>query len=261
MAASMTSPALTEREHRRLADVLLKAARDAEPVDPFSGRYPELRVPDACRIREAVLGRRLAAGERLIGAKTRVARDARGGRRGQRVGFLTSDMLLRTPVVEMARLIHPVVEAKLAFVLDGPPPPAAGTLTDLLARTVRIRPCIEIVDSRYDPRHPSFLDDLADSYGASKLLLGEGVPPGDLPVDGLSVRLEMDGTGPGREPEPPPGPDGFAGLFDGAIERRALLAEGSLLLSPALTSPWQIESPGRVCALFGMAGSLRLEAR
>ena len=262
-AGGESEPVLTGREHRRLADVLLKAARDGRPAEPFTGRYPELRLTDACRIRDAVLARRTAAGERLVGAKTRIAPGPAPRRIERRLGLLTSGMLLPSAAVEIAQLIHPCVEPKLAFVLGGPPGETMRTGADLLAGTLRVVPSMEVVDSRYDPRHPSPLDDLADSYGASRLLLGEGVPPSELPRDRLTVRLETDVLRLEFEGGAlsPLGQDGTAWFESGAIEQRGDLGAGTFLLSPALAPPLELDSPVRIRADFGGLGSLQLAVR
>src|SRR5215207_8514896 len=132
---------LTPREHRRLADVLLAAADRRRPIEPLSRRYPELTLGDACRISDVLLARRLAAGERLVGAKASNA--------GTGVGWLTSGMLRAPGDVPLSGLIHPRVEAKVAFRLGAP---LTGPVVDadaLLAATDRVLPALELLDSRY----------------------------------------------------------------------------------------------------------------
>src|SRR2546430_2561078 len=61
-----------------------------------------------------------------------------------------------------------------------------------LAAGERMVPVLEVVDARCELQPPTWLDRLADSYGASMLLLGGGTPPSELPLDRLTVRLETD---------------------------------------------------------------------
>jgi 2-keto-4-pentenoate hydratase len=246
-AVFVQEPVLTGREHRRLADVLLKAIRERRPLEPFTRRYPELALSDACRVREAVLSRRLAAGERLVGAKTRLGTDG-GGRAEAQLGLLTDGMLLTGAEVDVAALIHPRVEAKLAFVLGG-----AAWEPDLVTAAVRVAPCLEVVDSRFEPRSPTLLDDVADSFGATLLLVGASVAPDELSLGELTLTIGAQATAPACHP---------LAWFDGeTLEQRSDLVAGSLLLSPALAPAVDLGPSTEVHARFGAFGALQLTAR
>jgi 2-oxopent-4-enoate/cis-2-oxohex-4-enoate hydratase len=245
-AVFVQEPVLTGREHRRLADVLLKAIRERRPLEPFTRRYPELALSDACRIRDAVLSRRMAAGERLVGAKTRLATDG-GGRAEAQLGLLTDGMLFTGGEIDVAALIHPRVEAKLAFVLG------RGTWEpDLVTAAVRVVPCLEVVDSRFEPRFPTFLDDVADSFGATLLVLGPGVSPDEISLGELTLTIGARPTALACHP---------VGWFDGGVlEQRSDLVAGSLLLSPALAPAVDLGLSAQIHAGFGAFGELRLTA-
>lgn len=119
----------------------------------MSGWNPELTVGDARSIRDTLLTCRIAAGERLIGAKVSLGgtlAEPRFGSLEPRLGWLTDAMLLPRAVVDLGELIRPRVEPKLAFLLARPLRGPVITAGDLLAATDRVFPCIEIVDSRYE---------------------------------------------------------------------------------------------------------------
>jgi 2-keto-4-pentenoate hydratase len=242
----VTEPILTGREHARLADVLLRAVRERQPLEPFTRSYPELGLSDACRIRDAVLSRRVAAGERLIGAKTVAARDAGSGTEAQ-LGLITDGMLVVGAEIEASRLIHPRVEAKLAFVLG-----ADLVHRDLIVATARVAPCLEVVDSRFEPAAPSLLDDIADSFGACLLLIGPGAAPDDIALDALTVTIGPGATAPC---------DPVTWFDGGALERRSDLVPGSFLLSPPLAPALDLHPATHIDAGFGELGALRLTAR
>lgn len=239
-------PILTGREHGRLADVLLKAVRERQPLEPFTRSYPELALLDACRIRDAVLARRVAAGERLIGAKTVAVRDGREGTEAQ-LGLITDGMLVVGAEIEASQLIHPRVEAKLAFVLG---PDVAHR--DLLAATARVAPCLEVVDSRFEPAAPSLLDDVADSFGASLVLIGPWAAPDEIALDALTVTVGARATATC---------DPVAWFDSGVLERRSDLVPGSFLLSPPLAPAVGLDASMQIDAGFGELGALRLTVR
>jgi 2-keto-4-pentenoate hydratase len=190
-------PALTAREHRRLADVLLAAAERRRPIEPLSRRYPELTLADAACIRDVTIARRIAGGERLLGATA-----SGGGVRGAAVtgdgtappwtpaGRLTSGMLLAGDVLRLRGLIHPRVEAKVAFRLSAPLAGPVVTAERLLAATDRVLPALEVLDSRYGAVELQAIDAVADNCAATHVRLGDGVPPPDA-LERLAWRFEV----------------------------------------------------------------------
>jgi 2-keto-4-pentenoate hydratase len=195
---SGAQPALSSREHRRLADVLLGAARTGRAIAPLTEAIPELTVADACRIRDMLLARRRIEGDELIGAKVWLGRAQ--GERGHaapdpQLGWLTDRMLVPGSVVDLSRLIRPRVEPRVGFLLARPLRERIVAASELMAATERVLPCLEIVDSRYDGARPRLADVIADNCGTGALLLGEGVrPPADGHLRRLRVQLQADGA-------------------------------------------------------------------
>lgn len=258
---------LTAPEHRRLADVLINAARDRRAVEPLSKRYPELTVGDGCRIRDALLARRTAGGERLIGATVSFG-TASAERRPRvpdpRLGWLTDAMLLPAAVVDLGRLIHPRVEPKLAFRLARPLRAPLPTASDLLAASERVVACLEILDSHYDRDGLALADDIADNCAATRLVIGEEItPPPEGRLRQLRVRLQLDGTDaePGRarcatlvSPL-----DAATWLANQLIRRMRELPRGSLLVCPAGSEALVLTPSVRVTAHFRRLGRVELQ--
>lgn len=63
------TPALTRREHKRLAKIVLLEHARGRPAPRFTAVFPEFNGGDAARIRRLVLDERLAAGDQLAGAR------------------------------------------------------------------------------------------------------------------------------------------------------------------------------------------------
>jgi 2-keto-4-pentenoate hydratase len=207
-------PALEPGDHRRLARVLLAAARERRPVEPLSASYPQLNVTDGRRIRDSALADRLAEGERLAGA---VASPGRAGE--PRLAWLTNAMILTNARAPLAGLIDPHVEPRLALRLVEPLPDPVGSVAALVRASHGLRLCLEVVDSRYAPGPATAADEIADNCGTSKLVVaGATAAPGvDVLADGAIDALVM--------------------LAACVARRQGGLAPGTLLVAPLHGSP------------------------
>jgi 2-keto-4-pentenoate hydratase len=251
---SAATAALTRREHRRLAEVLLRAAHDGQPIEPLSLRYPELTVDDAAMIRDMAIANRVADGERVIGAK--VAPPAR-------LGWLTTGMVESGAVLDLADLIDPRVEAKLGLTLAVPLMEPVATLTELLARADRVFACLEIVDSRYSSDHLAATDVIADNCGAARLIVGEGRPPPavtELANDAGELEIDSPPHGSRRAvlvaSNTPLG--SLVWLANAAVSQRGELQAGALLASPSWSLPAALSRGSRIRADLPAAGRVEL---
>jgi 2-keto-4-pentenoate hydratase len=181
-------PALSEGEHRRLADLLRDAARERRKVEPLSARHPDLNVADARAIRDTVIADRLAEGEQLAGA---VASPGRAGE--SRLAWITDAMLMRHGLRALGGLIDPHVEPRLALRLVRAVKHPVATVGELVAASRGLRLCLEVIDSRYGGGPVTAADEIADNCGTSKLLVaGDTAAPGaDALADGAVHALVM----------------------------------------------------------------------
>jgi 2-keto-4-pentenoate hydratase len=249
--ASADAPALTRREHRRLAGALLKAASERRALAPLSERFPELTLGDAAQIRDTAVVSRIAAGERLIGAKAALA-----GTGEPCLGWLTDGMRLPSGAVAVDDLINPRVEAKIGFVVDRPLRASVGSVADLLAVTARVVPCLEVLDARFDGAAIEPVDAIADNCAAARLLCGPGVPPPDE-ADMLRVGVRLGGAG---LPAADRGEiiDATLWLANRVVEEGGELEAGAMLVSPACTPAVALRPGSRVHADFRALGALSL---
>jgi 2-keto-4-pentenoate hydratase len=259
--------ALSSSEHRRLADILLNAARTARPIPSLSETFREMTVADAYGIRDMLLARRISEGDQLIGAKVSLVRAGAEHRHmaaDPQLGWLTDRMLVSSGTVDLSHLIHPRVEPRLGFLLARPlrEPIAAGI--DLLAATERVLPCLEIVDSRYDGAHPRLADDIADNCATAGLLLGDGVPP---PAEGhlRRVRLQLQADGVMRAPAPRahavvPPLEAATWLANRMLQTGNPPKPGTLLVAPVASRPVELLPGLRVTARFHGIGNVDLQA-
>lgn len=258
---------LTRREHRRLADVLLKAAREREAIAPLSERFPELTAGDAARIRDSAVVSRIAEGERLIGAKVSLgdrSEDQTAAPGSPRLGWLTDGMLLAGSTVDLSGLISPRVEAKVAFRLARPLRGHVRDVGDLLALTDSVMPCLEITDIRYRGTDLDRVDDIADNCAAARLLLGEGVPaPPQDELLRVRVRLDVEPAPPEHNGGPPAARispvDATLWLANRVIDEGGELEPGAHLVASPCCGPVELRSGIRVRGDFAALGRLDLQ--
>jgi 2-oxo-3-hexenedioate decarboxylase len=141
-------------------------------------------------IQRALVERRLARGERLVGSKlgfTSKAKMAQMGVSEIIVGRLTDAMQVdHTASVQLSRFIHPRIEPEIAFRLGRDL--AGSNIADCVAA---VAPALEIIDSRYRDFRFSLPDVIADNTSAAAFVVGEWQPVRD--VADLPVRLLVDG--------------------------------------------------------------------
>ncbi|WP_100501972.1 2-keto-4-pentenoate hydratase [Geodermatophilus chilensis] len=186
----MTTPASAARSLReaRLARI---------PRRPFTDTDPALDEAWGYRVQDLDRAGRLAAGERLVGAKLGLTSRAKQRTMGVAqpiVGFLTDAMQLGTGDDErvLGRTAQPRVEPEIAFrlarELDRPLTPwTAEQAVD--AVTV----AVEVIDSRYAAFGFRLPDVVADNTSAAGFLVGRWTHPrraGDLATAGCVLSVD-----------------------------------------------------------------------
>jgi 2-oxo-3-hexenedioate decarboxylase len=162
-------------------------------------------------------------------------------------------------VVRLDTLIHPKVEPEIAFLLGSdlePPISAAG----VLAATVGVMPCLEVVDSRYQGFRFGPIDNIADNSSAGRVVLGDPVPVGGFDLALLGVVVESDGrlfaTAAGAAALDHPAA-AVAWLVNQDHRR---LRAGDIVISGGLTAPVDLHPGAVVTATFDRIGTVGLRA-
>ncbi len=177
-----------------LAARLDDAARTATAI-PQLAQAAGLDPAGGYAVQRALLDRRHARGERLVGVKmglTSKAKMAQVGVAEVIWGRLTDAMAVPDGGdVDPGGYIHPRVEPEVAFLLarDVPAGGPAGNFQDLVHA---VAPAIELIDSRYADFQFSLPDVIADNASGAAFVLGpwSALPEG---LDNLGVLLEVDG--------------------------------------------------------------------
>lgn len=257
-------------DREAIAGTLERAVAERTALTRFTAAQPDLGVEDAYAIQWLGIERRLARGERLIGAKLGLTSKPKQRTMGVEepiYGFLTDAMV--HPIEErlaLERFIHPRVEPEIGFLigeeLRGP-----VAVPQVLAATRAVFPALEVIDSRYarfDFRLPDVVADNASASAASLIAGSRAVTPeraGDLRLTGCVVRRdgEIVHTAAGAAVLGHPAA-AVAWLVNRLAERGRALAAGSLVIAGALTDAVPIAAGQTIRADFDGLGSVAVSA-
>lgn len=175
---------------------LFQALRNRQPVPPLKGRVDGLNIDMAYHISQAMLEKRLADGEKIIGRKIGVTSKAVQDMLGVHqpdFGTLT-DAMLGDRVLPISRqLIQPRAEGEIAFFLGTDLEGTEIGPAEVLAATATVHPCFEIVDSRIENWKIAIEDTVADNASSGLFVVGAGVSPQGL--DLLDCRMDVTKNG------------------------------------------------------------------
>ncbi len=248
-------------DHSKWAGYLRGAETAAEAVAPITDTEPGLTLEDAYRIQDALIQRKLADGERLIGAKIGLTSRAKQESMGVHepvYAWLTDRMLVppETPL-SLGDLIHPRAEPEIVFVLQrdlaGP-----GVSAQAVVDATSVVCCgLEIIDSRYANFRFTLADVVADNASSARFMLGaRRVPPEfDLALEGclLEVDQELVATAAGAAVLGHPA-EAVAHLANALGARGRGLEAGWVVLSGGLTEAQPLLPGRQIDATFARLG-------
>jgi 2-oxo-3-hexenedioate decarboxylase len=253
----------------QVAQVLATAEREGKALTPFTDEHPDFDERTAYDAQWAGVEARLAAGERLAGAKLGLT-----SRIKQQVmnvdsplyGWVTSGMLLPYgEPLDVDRFIHPRVEPEIAFLL-GRDVETPATVTSVLAATEAVLAAVDVLDSRYEGFRFRLPDVVADNASAGAFLLGpDAVRPvdlGDVRLLGCVLRADGDvvATAAGAATMGHPAA-AVAWLANRLAAREQTLRAGMLVFSGGLTEPVPLRRGMSVTAELEQLGTIEVAAR
>jgi 2-oxo-3-hexenedioate decarboxylase len=190
--------ALDDATLDRLAEHLEQAELQARDVTKITDDHPDMDWQDAYAIQYRIRARKEARGQRTVGLKMGLTSFAKMKQMGVQVpiyGFL-SDYFARPEgaTIELSQLIHPKIEAEIAFVtrtaLRGP----GCHIGQVLAATDFVLPAVEVIDSRYRDFKFDLKSVVADNCSSARFVTG-GVarPAHELDLRSLGIVIEKNG--------------------------------------------------------------------
>ncbi len=171
-----------------LATIVDDAQRDAAEIVKLTDAHPEMSIADGYAVQDELLRRWQTDGRRLTGYKGGLTSKAKMVQMGVDVpafGVLIGDTCVPDGgAIEMSQLIHPKVEAEIAFVTSRE---LSGDVSveEVLAATEFVLPAIEVIDSRFKDFKFDLQSVIADNTSAARYIVG-GSP---RRPDGLDLRL------------------------------------------------------------------------
>lgn len=178
------------------ARTLDEAARTGRTTGLLTADAPDLSLNAAYRVQRAVIARRQARGETVIGAKmgfTSRAKMAQMGVDDVIWGLLTDAMQVEDGgTLATEGLIHPRIEPEIAF-LVGEPLSGRITPAEAARAAAGIAVAYEVIDSRYADFRFTLPDVVADNASACAFGVGPWHAPDSVAAGNLGLVMEVDG--------------------------------------------------------------------
>jgi 2-oxo-hept-3-ene-1,7-dioate hydratase len=257
---------LSDADHNKAADILMKAEKERKQATQLSTTWPGITVDDSYAISREVARRKMAAGAKLIGHK--VGLTSKAMQRSSQIdepdyGHLFDDMMIADGTkIPHERYCRPRVEIELAFIMGKPLRGPGVGLPEVLRATEYVIPAIEIVDARIvDPR--KIVDTVADNGAAAGIVTG-GRPVRPLDVDlrwvgGIMYKnseIEETGVAAGVLGHPALG---VAWLANKLGQHAVTLEPGHLVLAGSFTRVVHAQKGDTLHADFGTLGAIAVQ--
>ncbi|HJS12109.1 2-oxo-3-hexenedioate decarboxylase [Sphingopyxis sp.] len=250
-----------------IADTVDWAQSSASTIAKFTDAHPDMSIDDSYAVQDELLRRWEAKGRRLAGLKAGLTSKAKMEQMGVDVpsfGMLMHDTCYpEGSQIPMVGLIHPRVEAEIAFVtkteLSGPD----VSVAEILAATDFVQPALEIIDSRFEKFKFDLVSVIADNGSSSRFVLG-GRPmrPEALDLSTVGIVMEQNGASVAMTSSaavlghPARAVQMLVAWLHG---RGRSLSAGSIVLSGAATEATPVEAGDAITARFQDMGSITVQ--
>lgn len=189
---------LTKQEVSQLAEHLEKAELEAYEVTKITNDFPHMTYEDAFDIQWEIRRRKQERGNKIVGMKMGLTSWAKMAQMGVEVpcyGFLADYFAIPDGgEIKHDELIHPKIEAELAFVTKAPLKGPGIHIGDVLRATDFVMPAVEVIDSRYKDFKFDLKSVIADNSSSSRFIAGGTAKPvSELDLKTLGVVMEVNG--------------------------------------------------------------------
>lgn len=251
----------------KLAEHLETAELEAFEVTKITDDYPNMDFDDAYNIQWAIQQRKKARGTKIIGMKMGLTSRAKMKQMGVDTpvyGFLADYFACpESSEIKIDELIHPKVEAEVAFVTKVPLAGPGCHVGQVLAATDFVIPAVEIIDSRYKDFRFDLTSVIADNSSSSRFVTGARMAhAADIDMRTLGVVMEKNGVmvevGAGAAVLGHPA-SSVALLVNMLAERGESLPAGSLVLAGGITAAVQVERGDNVQVHFQDLGTVSMK--
>ncbi|QKJ26238.1 4-oxalocrotonate decarboxylase [Aliarcobacter cibarius] len=253
---------------RATIEKLAKHCEDAEleayEITKITEDYPEMTYKDAYDIQWTARAAKEARGHKIVGMKMGLTSQAKMKQMGVSdpcYGYLADYFSFGDgSCIKIDELIHPKVEAEIAFVLKSDLSGPGCHIGDVLAATDFVMPAVEIIDSRYKDFKFDLKSVIADNSSSSRYVTGGRMRDvKDLDLKTLGVVMEINGevveVGAGAAVLGHPA-TAIAMLANMLAERGEVLKAGTFILSGAITAAVSVKKGDNVTVKFQDLGTL-----
>jgi len=247
--------------------VVEEAQANAHTIPKITESYPGMTVEDGYSVMFELLRRWEADGRELQGYKAGLTSRAKMVQMGvDTPGF---GLLMRDTcdpdggTVPTDGLIHPRVEAEIAFVMRDELAGPNVSINQVLDAIDFVQPAVEILDSRFEKFKFDLQSVIADNSSSARFVVGgRACRARDLDLATLGVVLEING-------------DPVAFAASGAVmghpaevirmlvswlhARGMTLPAGTVVLTGAVTEAFPVQQGDTICARFQDLGSINLK--
>ncbi|MBM3224041.1 MAG: 2-keto-4-pentenoate hydratase [Candidatus Tectomicrobia bacterium] len=253
--------ALEQHTIAALAERLMAAEATCTPIEVPSLEYPGMTVEDGYAIQRTIIAKKVQQGDRVIGKKvgltSKANQDVFGVREPVYGQLLASGAHAEHIPVHTARLIQPIIECELTFVMRRRLVGPGVTVPDVIRATEGIMPSLELGDARMRNwiGRATAADILADSCGNAGMIVGgelHSLQHFDLRYTGMVVEKNGDIIATGATGAVLGNPaQSVAWLVNKLAEVELALEEGDMVLAGALTGAVQMTAGDLLTATFG----------
>lgn len=235
---------LNKTQIEELAEHLEDAELQAQEVPKITDAYPQMTYADAYEVQWAIRRRKQTRGIRIVGMKAGLTSKSKMQQMGVETpvyGFLADYFEVpESGEIDTTQLIHPKIEAEIAFVTNATLTGPGCHVGAVLAATDFVIPALEIIDSRYENFRFDLVSVIADNASSARFVTGSRVgEPSALDLRNLGVVLEKNGNvvelGAGAAVLGHPA-TAIAMLANMLGERGEEIPAGSLILSGGITA-------------------------
>lgn len=253
---------------KSIAGFLNSAELEKREVFKITKEHPRLDVETAYEIQEQLVLMKLEAGYEIVGPKMGLTSQAKMKQMGVEepiFGYVFDYMVVSGDQLSMSELIHPKVEAEVAFIMGKDVLGPDVTAEDILAATEYIIPALEIIDSRYENFNFTLPDVIADNASSARVFLGTTLrQPQELELDLLGVTLSINGEirelGAGAAILGHPA-NAIAMLANMLARKGLKIKAGQTILAGAITGAVMLQVGDTVSARFDGLGTIDFKVR
>jgi len=255
---------LTPQQIDALAAHLETAELERFDVTKITDDHPSMDWEDAYAIQYAIRQRKLDRGSKLVGLKmglTSFAKMKQMGVSSPIFGFLVDDYVRPDGgVVEFDQLIHPKIEAEIAFVLRSDLRGPGCHIGNVLAATDFVIPAVEVIDSRYRDFKFDLKSVVADNCSSSRFVTGgRARKVEDLDLKALGIVIEKNGdviaTGAGAAVLGHPAAS-VAMLANMLAERGEYIPAGTFVMTGGATEAYSVAAGDTITVKYQDIGTI-----